>query len=126
MSNKYEFKIEDINSVIIATITDPLKYSITLTRKINEDGTPTRVFVETYSAEKDYEDEGLVGVICPRCGVWNYYDLSYNGEYNLCKDYHENYENTYSENELITLVMSYMDEETFPDIAIFINGTHIQ
>ena len=101
--------------------------------KVNEDGTYSRDFSETYSANEDTTDEGIIGVICARCGTWNFYDeASYeifkeDDFKNACPDCNPEYENSYDENELIKLIASYLeDEESFNKVSIFINGIHIE
>ena len=132
MRNKYEFNIEDINSVIITDLTDAFKISTNCIRKKNDDGTPSRMFVEKYSAEEDYSEDGIIGVICSRCGTWNYYDeASYeffkeNDFKHACPACKPEDETSYDENDLIDLIQSFINEESFNDVLIFINGTHIQ
>lgn len=130
MRNRYEFNIEDINSVIITTIDD--QCSTICTRKENNDGTPSRLFVERFSAENDIDDDGNIGVICPRCGTWNYYDNSSynylkktNSDFDHCADCPKNYEISYDEEDLISLIQSYLNKESFCKVDIYINGIHI-
>ena len=133
MANKYEFNIEDINSVIITSLKHEDKYTIKCNRKMNEDGTPSTMFVETYSAEEDRTSEdGLIGVICRRCGTWNFcskenYEVFKQNDFEtMCPDCDDEYENVYGEDHLIETIMSFMDEESFFDVMIFINGRLIE
>lgn len=126
MANTYEYKIEDINLVIITDQRDT--YTTTYKRKINEDKTPTNLFIETYSAENDTSEEGIIGVICPYCGDWNYYtETVYNtSKRNLvCESCDNKTEVIIEEDDLIDQIMNHMQEDKFLNFAIFINGNLI-
>ncbi len=132
MRNRYDFNIEDVKQVIICTIEDPCKYTIICERKYIDNGKPTRQFVERYQAEYDtVTQEGCIGIICPRCGAWNFYDKNESNidellNINNCHKCDDSYEVTYSEDDLINLVMDFMDEESFYGVNIFINGIPIE
>lgn len=123
MKNKYEFNIEDINSVIIVT-KDSSQYTTTFNRKFENDK-PTEEFIETYSANAVYNDL-TTKLICERCGTW--YDvhatsLDYRGK---CESCTSDYEDIVSEDELIERIYSFMNDEMFWDVMIFINGRQIE
>lgn len=131
MKNKYEFKIEDIN-VVQNTSHSSDKYTETYTRKLNDDGSPTRSFIVTYSAlpEDCKTDDNKVITICKKCGAWNTFDkVQYNSEdfqYN-CHKCHNNHEDIISEEDLIKIILSLTDdEETFFESDLYINDVHIQ
>lgn len=123
MRNKYEFKIEDINVVKIITNLED-NYTITCTRKPG-----TNIFIETYSADNDESSNTEIGIVCPRCGEWNYckkheyspdiYDIK-------CENCEPTYQISYTEDDLIDMIMENMNEESFFDIELYINGIHIK
>ena len=125
MKNRYEFKIEEINEVRIVTVSDPLKYTILCKRELKE-GTPLRTFKETYSAHPDYNEElGIVGIICPKCGDWNYFDKSIYDNVSSFECDNEDCDDNYcDENSIINLVHSIINE-SFNEIELYINGIHI-
>lgn len=128
MANRYEFKIEEINQVMMTTLTDPNKYTVIYTRKIDPDGTPSREFVQTYSAQPEKESEEFVNVICPRCERWNMFAKEYyeSEEFEYSCDYcAEEHEDICAEDDLIEIIYDILDESFF-DMELIINGTHIK
>lgn len=134
MGKTYEFKIEDIQKVKIITVSDECKYTTICTRIKDENGNDTRTFLETYSAKIDRSKEATVGIICPKCGSWSYFDEEdYNREdfefeCGYCKD-KENYSVVYSEKDLRDLVLSFFEEESaesFNELEIYINDILIK
>lgn len=121
MKNKYEFNIEDINSVIIVT-KDHTRYTTTFNRKF-EDGEPTEEFIETYSANITLNpNPGIFKIVCERCGTWRKVvsqDIP-------CESCTSDYEDVVSEDELIERIYSFMNDEMFWDVMIFINGRQIE
>ena len=121
MRNKYEFKIEEITSAFIQTTTDKYLYTTIFNRKDDNE------FIITHSALVDSSKDGVVKVICPRCGRWNTFDEDefYNGntECDQCSDDYEEYCN---ENEFIEIILSFMDEDIFKEVIININEIHIK
>lgn len=122
MKNKYEFNIEDINSVIIVT-KDSSQYTTTFNRNF-DNGKPTEEFIETYSANGNFDDEHAYTVICERCGSWN--KVLYGTNYSSCEHCTSDYEDIVSEDELIKNILSFINDEMFWDVMIFINGRQIE
>lgn len=125
MKNTYEFNIEDINSVIIIT-KDSTQYTTTFTRKF-KDNKPTEEFIETYSANDVHNDNTIITKqICERCGTW--YDVNPTRlDYRYkCESCTSDYEDIVSEDELIERIYSFMNDEMFLDVMIFINGRQIE
>ena len=129
MANRYEIKAEDINRVTIRDITSDSNYSVFYNRKLDENGTPTREFVVIYEADPDIDGENIK-CICKRCERWNtfnYEDWKKPGfNENQCEYCSEDYETIVTENELIDLVLSYMDEDLFFDVDLYINDVLIR
>lgn len=131
MKKKYEFKIEDINSVkSIATSSD--KYTVIYTRKFNNSGKPTRSFIVTYDAvpeERKYDKNKII-TICKKCGAWNSFDkdIFYSEDFEfICGDCYDQYEEIISEEDLIKVISSLIDDEdTFFGIDLYINDIHIK
>lgn len=120
MKNTYEFNIEDINSVIIVT-KDSTQYTTTFNRKF-EDSKPTEEFIETYSANSVFDDDHTLTAICERCGTWN----KVTKITHECESCTSDYEDIVSEDELIERIYSYLNDEMFWDVMIFINGRQIE
>lgn len=124
--NKYEFNIEDINTAKVSTIPDEHNYAVIYTRKfINEK--PTTDFIMTYEADEDDDMNGSIGVLCPRCGIWSYYDATDTEKIQEkhCERCTKDFEEIISEDELISILLSYMNQETFLDISLTINNKYI-
>ena len=123
MKNKYEFKIEDINTVKIVSSTSD-NYTMTYTRKNNQ------LFVITYSAFPDecIGNKHKIKAVCEKCDSWIVFDkeefYSDNFEF-ICSNCYGLHEDTISEEELIKTILSLFDEETFFDIEIYINHIKI-
>ena len=124
MANRYEFKIEDINSVEIVTKSD--QYTNKYIR-IYDGEHQTRMFRLTYSSNFEIEisnGKTLAKVMCPRCERWNtflmtdYLDANFVYECNYCGD---DYEETIDEDTLIETINSMITEDTFFDIELRIN-----
>lgn len=130
MSNTYEFNIEDINSVIAIDVNSSCNYKTEYTRIINKCGEyQSKYFVETSHSDPIIEDN-TVKIVCERCGTWNSYPIEdYNSDKfdknNICPRCESNYKNLYSENEIISIIMSFMDKEIFDGIKLIINDTEI-
>lgn len=120
MKNKYEFKIEDINTVkVVSSSSD--NFTTTYTRKND------RSFIITYTAdvEESKTNKGELLVICNRCGAWN--SLKEYDENNfICAHCYNLHEETISEENLIDTILSFLDEEIFFDISLYINDIQIQ
>lgn len=123
MRNKYEFKIEEITSASIQTITDKYLYTTIFNRKDDNE------FIITYSALVDHDStkDGIVKAICNKCGRWSTFNEEefYHGyvECNKCSDDYEEY---CSETDFIKTISAFMDEEIFKDVIITINEIQIQ
>ena len=124
MANKYEFRIEDIHTVLIVSKSED-KYTNTFSRKYDEDGNLTHYFIQTYNAEPEELDGNKIRVICNRCESYNTFDKSEyfdNEDFKpTCARCAEDYEDIIHENDLIDLINSHMDEELFFDVSLFIN-----
>ena len=128
MKNVYEFNIEDIKTVKIVTLTDEFKYTLVYTRTkvLHED-----TFYLSHDALPDLTVDGEVSIICPKCGIWNKFSEEfYNSEeYKFtcssgkCID---RFYDVISEDELIDVIMSYMDEGVFNELEITINDILIK
>ena len=123
MKNTYEFNIEDINSVIIVT-KDFTQYTTTFNRKF-EDNKPTEEFIETYCANSIRDDDGTknINLLCTRCGTWR--KVSHD-QLSSCESCTFDYEDMVSEDEIIEIISSYINDEMFWDVMIFINGKQIE
>lgn len=126
---KYEFRIEDIHTVLIVSKSES-KYTNTFSRKYDEDGNPTLYFIQTYNAEPEEIGDDTIRVICNRCEGYNVFDKSEyfdNEDFKFtCDQCADDYEDIIHENELIDIINSYMDEEYFFDVSIFINFIPIE
>lgn len=122
MKNTYEFNIEDINSVIVVT-KDITQYTTTFTRKYNNHKA-TEEFIETYSGNnlKDNDGSENINILCERCGTWRKV-ISTNIP---CESCTSDYEDIVSEDELIERIYSFMNDEMFWSVMIFINGRQIE
>ena len=131
VKNRYEFKIEEINNVLI-TSKSSNSYSTMYTRKMDSDGNPTRIFVQTYNAEPEevITKEGKISVICSKCERWNTFDKNdyyYNDNFVYhCNHCDEDYEDTIDEDTLVEVINSIMDENVFFDFELRINFIHIK
>ena len=129
MANRYEIRVEDINRVTIQDISGDSRYDVFYNRKFDENGNPTRDFVVVYEADPDIDGE-YIKCICKRCERWNtfkYEDWKKPGfDENQCEHCSEDYEVIMSENELVELILSYMDKDLFFDINLYINDTLIE
>ena len=125
MANRYEFKIEEIYNVM--SISKDGDYSLMYARKPEENGEQSRLFVQTYQADPEYNGE-TVNAICPKCERWNTFNkaeydaegFQYHCEY--CND--EN-EDIVTEEEIINIIQALLDEDTFFDIKLLINYEQI-
>lgn len=127
MARRYEFNAEEINEVVIV-VKDSL-YTTMYTRKFDEDGNPTREFIQTYSAQPDDSmGDGMVSVICPRCERWNLFVkadyLSEEFEYD-CSYCGDQYEEIVDESDVIEIINTNMDADIFFEVALSINGIEI-
>ena len=124
MRNRYEFKIEEIHNVFIVSKTSDLQYTNIYSRKYDEDGNPTRLFVQTYNAEPEEIEGDKIKVICSRCEAWNVYDKSdyYDNEEFVieCEQCADDYEEIITEEDLVDIINSLMGED-FYDVSILIN-----
>lgn len=129
MSNKkYEFNIEDINIVVVKDKTSSYNYKTVYTRDalaIGEEPT----FIESPYADPIVGENG-VEIICNRCGVWNsyshdeYIDETFDSK--KCPNCDEHMKITHTENEMIDIIMSFMDKEIFESIELTINDILIK
>ena len=122
MKNKYEFKLEEINKVKVVSV-DELSFVVEWTRKND------REFLETFYANRDessLEDEGTVGIICPRCSLWNYFKKEEvdkpNFEYK-CKCGGK--EELYAEEDIKKNILCLLNPEDFYGIILYINDIRI-
>lgn len=125
MRNKYEFKVEDINTVYIRTNDS---YNTLYIRK-TVDSQLTRDFIVQYSAPVEDLKDGKVRAICRRCERWNNFDIhEFMGENFVYKCNHctDDYEYIISENELIDIIQSNLNEEVYFYVEIIINGIKIE
>ena len=132
MANKYEFKIEEIQSVRIISL-DECNFTVKWDRVVDDDGIPVRSFVESYIADydKSKEEEGKIGVICPICGSFVFIDKDKTEDESFDSSFDLNHctENDmiyYSEDELIEMIYSYMNPDEFSGCMIYINNVLIQ
>ena len=132
MGNKYEFKIEEINSARIIGLSEG-NFTVKYDRMFDEDGNPMNQFIVSYIAENDMskESEGLIGITCPICGYCTFIDKdkaedeSFDPIFDLnhCS---EEEAVIYSEEEFIDEIYSYMSPDEFTGAMIYINSTLIQ
>lgn len=120
MGKRYEFNIEDINSVICAS-KDLTQYTTTFTRKF-DNGKPTEYFIETYSANMQiHPTDDTFTIVCERCGSFRRVSST-----NIpCESCTSDYVDLVTEDELIKEVTSIVDEE-FENTMVFINGLPIE
>lgn len=126
MRNIYEFNIDEINKVTAIDIDGSCNYRTEYTRVESDNG-------NTYFLERAYSDPIIEGnkvkVVCQRCGHWNSYTLDeYNSEEfnpDECAKCPSTYEDLYTDQELIKIVESFMEEETFKGIKLIINDIEI-
>ena len=125
MRNKYEFNIEDIISCTVVSPYDEQQLTVGYVRIEDENGNNTRNFVTKYYAHQDtISQEGMIGTICNRCGAWTFCEEDSSD--NTCKHCESDYKETYTEEEMIDLILSYVeDEELFRDVNLFINDIEI-
>ena len=121
----YKFKAEEINNVLITT-KGTNNYTTMYSRKFDEEGNPTREFVQTYNAEPDESiGDGKISVICHRCDNWNVFDKDdyfYNDDFVYkCKNCTDDYEEVVDENDVIDHIMAMMEPDTYFDIELRIN-----
>lgn len=132
MKNKYEFNIEDINSVVIIDKKPGSDYCTVYARKYDESNNKTMEFIETHHSNAEInKNTGEIKVLCSRCGTWNNYYINNTEDYDInniefeCKFCTEGYQIIYTEDEMIGLIMSFMDKDMFNTIKIIINNTEI-
>lgn len=130
MKKRYEFNMEDIQSVSLST-TESDQYTMNFVRKYDENGNDTQKFITTYSAipETSTTDKSKMSCVCKRCGNWQSYDK----EKVLSKDFkfecvkcEEGYEDLASEESVMNEIYAYMDEDVFFESEVVINGTLIK
>ena len=126
MNNLYEFDIDEIKSVTVIDTEGSCNYKTEYTRIETDNG-------NTYFLERIYSDPIIEGnrvkVVCQRCGHWNSFSLK---EFNSdefdpdsCTKCSSTYENLYSEDEMINIIMSFLEKDTFKGIKLFINDIEI-
>ena len=129
MGNRYEFKAEEIDKVAIISIGSEYRYDTFYTRKMDEDGNPTRLFITNWDSDPDIDGD-KVKCICKRCERWNTFNIeewkSPEFNSNLCNYCEEDYEDIISEEDLIELVLSYMDKDLFFVVNLYINDILIK
>ena len=118
MKNRYEFKIEDINEIKVISLSSD-NYTTTYTRRLD------KLFVVNYSADVERRHDNTLSVLCCRCGAWNTLD-EYDESNFICGHCYNLHEETISETELIDTVLSFMNEEIFFEIELYINGKQIK
>ena len=121
MKNKYEFKIEDINEAKVISNTSD-NFTTTYTRRND------KLFIVTYTAdiEESKTDRSKEMVICNRCGAWNSVNKGEYDENNfICKHCYNLQEDTITESNLIDTILSFLDEEIFFDVELYIYGKKI-
>lgn len=128
MKKRYEYHIENINSASLVSLDDPCRFSTIYERAYDADGNPLTYFIESFASEKDYDSKkGLVGHICPRCGNWVFVDKDQDQDDNpYCSKCDEDYQNIYSEEEMIDLILSWMVDDIYPYSEIRINDELIK
>ena len=128
MRNRYEFNIEEINSVVIALKSEG-SYTVTYKRKFDEDGMPTTEFVRTYSAEPDNSPgNGNVMMICNRCETWTEIskeELERPGFTFNCNHCSDDFEDIIDEDDVVIAIAGAMEPDVYFDIDLYINDIHI-
>lgn len=122
MKNRYEFKIEDINTVKAVSVATSDNFTTTYTRR-------DKLFITTYTAdiEESKSDRSKEMVICNRCGSWNSLNKGEYDENNfICSNCYNLAEHAITEEKLIEIVLSFLDEEVFFDIELYINDKKIE
>ena len=128
MRNRYEFKIEEINNVII-TEKNGFHYSTIYNRKLDEYGNPTKLFVQSYNADAEERESNKIMVICSKCEAYNVFDKDEFCDENFvyeCKNCYGCHEDIVDEDTLIETINSILDEETFFDFDLSINTIPIK
>ena len=129
MKKRYEFKIEDIKTVSLSSLTSD-NYTMNFVRKYDENGNDTRQFVTTYSAipEVSATDKNKIIAVCRNCGSWNAYDKEeFSEDFNpICRNCYNEKEDLTNESAIINEIHSYLDEEVFFESEIYINGVKIE
>ena len=121
MRNNYEFDIKDINKIVAIDNNSVCNYKTEYVRIDAGD------FIETCHSDPIIE-LNKVNIVCERCGAWTSYTLD---EFNskdfnpVCSKCKSDYESIYSEDEIIEIIMSFMDKEVFNGITLLINDIEI-
>lgn len=127
MRNKYEFNIEDIHDVTATGGELTIKY-----HRISDSE-----FVETFHAnpvllgvdDRRQNKKGRYEIVCPRCGTWNVNWEDYKPTISLedfeCDSCDKDYRELHSEEEMIHILLSFMEKDTFESTDITINDIPI-
>lgn len=122
MRNKYEFKIEDINTVTATGGELTIKYN-----RISDSS-----FVETFHAKTvllNEDEENEYEMVCPRCGAWNVINAKEEPNMSLeefeCNVCNKDYQELHSEEDMIHIILSFMEKDTFESTDITINDIPI-
>ena len=130
MKKKYEYNIEEIKTVSLSSLASD-HYTMNFVRMLDEKGNDTKQFITTHSSipEVSSADENKMTCICNKCGNWQSIDkeefFSKDFEFKCVRCNNEGIDLT-DEESLINEIYAYMDEETFFESEIFINGEQIK
>lgn len=124
MRNTYEFNIEYINKIKVDDGSLCVEY-----KRMDDPIEDKWFFIETFHSNLDYnENTGEFESICPRCGTWNNSTIQpilTTSDYE-CKSCDTTYHELYSEEDMIDIILSFMEEDTFNDITLSINDIIIK